>query len=70
MPEPVARLVLTVAGAYLLAGALFAIPFAWRGAGALEPVAREGTFGFRLLILPGAVTLWPLLAVRWWRASR
>ncbi len=70
MPEPVARLVLTVAGAYLLAGLLFAIPFAWRGAGALEPVAREGTLGFRLLILPGAVTLWPLLALRWWRASR
>lgn len=70
MPEPVARLVLTVAGAYLLAGVLFAIPFAWRGAGALEPVAREGTLGFRLLILPGAVTLWPLLALRWWRAAR
>lgn len=70
MTEPVARLLLTVAGIYLLAGALFAIPFAWRGAGVLEPVAREGTPGFRLLILPGALTLWPLLLVRWWRATR
>ncbi len=70
MSESVARWVLTGAGAYALVGAFFAIPFAWRGAGILEPVAREGTVGFRLLILPGAATLWPLLLYRWWRASR
>lgn len=70
MSEPVARLLLTVAGIYALAGALFAIPFAWRGAGTVEPVAREGTRGFRLLILPGAATLWPLLLYRWWKAPR
>jgi hypothetical protein len=70
MSETVARWLLTVAGAYILAGVIFAIPFAWRGAGAVEPVAREGTWGFRLLILPGSATLWPYLLYRWWRASR
>lgn len=70
MNESVAHWVLTVAGAYALVGVLFAIPFAWRGAGVLEPVAREGTLGFRLLILPGAATLWPLLLYRWWKAAR
>jgi hypothetical protein len=49
---------------------VFAIPFVWRGAGAVEPVAREGTWGFRLLILPGSATLWPYLLYRWWKANR
>lgn len=70
MSESVARLLVMVAGAYTLAGLLFAVPFAWRGAGALEAVAREATLGFRLLILPGAATLWPILLYRWWRAER
>ena len=70
MSEPVARLLLTVAGAYALAGFIFAIPFVWRGAGVLEPVARQGTWGFRLLILPGSATLWPWLLYRWVRAPR
>jgi hypothetical protein len=52
-------------GAYLLAGLLFAIPFVLRGARAIDPVAREGTCGFRLIILPGVIAFWPLLARRW-----
>ena len=29
----------------------------------------SGTWGFRLLILPGAAALWPLLLLRWLRAK-
>ncbi|MCC7134305.1 MAG: hypothetical protein SFV24_10860 [Gemmatimonadales bacterium] len=50
--------------AYLVVGACFAIWFAGRGAGRLDPAAGQGTVGFRLLILPGAALLWPLLAIR------
>jgi len=70
MSEGMARLLLAVAGAYALVGVGFAIPFVVRGAGVLEPVAREGTWGFRLLILPGSATLWPYLLYRWVRARR
>jgi uncharacterized membrane protein YfcA len=49
---------------YLLIGAGFSVPFALRWAGRLDPVAAHGTRGFRLLILPGVVLLWPLLALR------
>ena len=70
MPESVAHVVVGVAGAYALVGLAFAIAFALRGAARLEPVAREGTPGFRLLIMPGAATLWPWLLLRWWRAAR
>ncbi|MEM1206172.1 MAG: hypothetical protein AAGN66_23275 [Acidobacteriota bacterium] len=50
---------------YAAVGAVFAVAFAIRGAGRVDPVARGGTWGFRLLILPGAAALWPLLLRRW-----
>lgn len=50
---------------YLLFGVLFALVFVWRGARSIDPAADEGTWGFRLSILPGAAALWPLLAMRW-----
>ncbi len=50
--------------AYLLIGVLFSLPFAFRWVRRLDPVAEHGTPGFRLLILPGAILLWPLLAQR------
>ena len=51
-------------------GVLFAIPFVLRGAGVIDPAAKSGTRGFRLLIVPGSAALWPWLLTRWLRASR
>lgn len=65
MTLTVATWLATGLGVYALLGILFAIPFVFVGAGRIDPVAKEGTWGFRLLILPGAVALWPLLAKRW-----
>ncbi len=53
-----------LAGAYLAIGVLFALPFAYRWVGRLDPVATHGTRGFRLLIIPGATALWPILLAR------
>lgn len=55
--------------AYGALGIVFAPLFAFRGAAALDPVARDGTVGFKLMILPGAALLWPLLLVRWVRGA-
>lgn len=52
-------------GMYLALGFLFALVFVTRGVGAIDPVAREGTWGFRVLIIPGVMALWPLLIRRW-----
>jgi len=46
---------------YLVPGVLFAIVFVTKLAGKLDPGARDGTWGFRLAILPGSIVLWPLL---------
>jgi hypothetical protein len=54
---------------YAAIGAVFAVLFALRGARAVDPVAEHATLGFRLLVLPGATLLWPLLARRWWMAA-
>jgi hypothetical protein len=50
---------------YAVAGLIFAIPFVTRGVGRIDPVARSGTIGFRILIIPGTIALWPLLLSRW-----
>ena len=59
---------LTTLAAYLLLGLAFAIPFAIKGAAAIDPVARHATWGFRLFVIPGAAALWPLLLLRWIRS--
>lgn len=53
-----------LAGAYLAVGAVFAPLWAFRLVNRADPVAAHGTLGFRLLILPGALLLWPLLLGR------
>ena len=50
---------------YVLLGILFAIPFVFRGVNRIDPLAISGSRGFRLIILPGVVAFWPMLARRW-----
>ena len=64
MGEGLARLLIGASAVYLGVGLLFAVAFAARWAGRLDPAAAAGTWGFRLLILPGAMLLWPLLLYR------
>jgi hypothetical protein len=65
MYEQTARLLVVALGAYVTLGLLFAIAFVTAGVQRIDPVARGTGIGFRLLILPGVVALWPLLARRW-----
>ncbi|MFN0124289.1 MAG: hypothetical protein ACKV2V_27635 [Blastocatellia bacterium] len=48
-------------------GFLFALWFALAGVTRLDAAAAGTGAGFRLLLLPGAIALWPLLA---WRLAR
>lgn len=55
--------------AYATMGLAFALAFVTVGAGRIDPTARTGTWGFRVLIMPGAAALWPLLLARWCAAG-
>ena len=61
------ELLVLVVGIYSALGLLFAVPFVARGVKRIDPSAVEGTWGFRLLIVPGVVALWPLMLARWIR---
>ena len=69
IPYPAAEAVVIALAIHAAAGAVFAVPFALRGAGAIDPVAKGGTWGFRVLTFPGGVALWPLMLVKWLRAG-
>ncbi len=70
MAERIAIWIVGLAAAYLAAGVLFALAFLFRGLDRVDPAAHGASWGFRCLIAPGVVALWPLLARRWWSAVR
>jgi hypothetical protein len=59
-----------IVGLYLGLGLVFAVGFAFRWVNRTDAVAAHGTAGFRLLLLPGATLLWPLLLRRLLRGDR
>ncbi len=64
-----ARWIVSLVAIYLAAGLAFAVPFILRGIERVDPAARGAGWGFRCLIAPGVVALWPVLARKWLRAT-
>ena len=64
MPPEIARILILVGTIYVVAGMVFALYFVARGINRVDPAARGSGIGFRLLMLPGAAGLWPLLLRR------
>lgn len=60
-----ARLIELVGAAWIGSGLLFGLVFVFVGVQRIDPMAAGASLGFRLLILPGTVIFWPLLAARW-----
>lgn len=56
-----ALIALIATGLYLAIGLCFALVFVGVLVGRIDPATRGTGWGFRLLILPGAAALWPLL---------
>ena len=65
MTETIASWLVSVLGIYLAIGLLFSIPFILKGVGKNDPAVEGSTIGFKLIIIPGVVMLWPMLIRRW-----
>ena len=68
LPLEAARVVANAFEAYFASGLIFALLFLPRGVVRVDPRMASAPKMLRLLILPGVVVTWPLLAWRW--ASR
>ncbi len=67
--EAVAGWIVLTCYGYLAVGLPFGLWFALRGVNRVDPDAAAGSWGFRVLILPGSVALWPCLLRSWLRAQ-
>lgn len=68
MPVAWARAIEWMVLAWVGCGVAFAAVFLARGVQAIDPLAKGASWGFRLIVFPGTVLFWPLLAARWARA--
>ena len=64
MIENAFAILLSVAAVYVACGLVFAVLFLARWCKSSDPSAKDGTWGFRVLIVPGIVALWPVLLAK------
>lgn len=60
---------LGILGIYLALGFVFGVIFAFAGAKSIDASAASGSWGFKLLIIPGCSVFWPYLLKRWMERS-
>lgn len=56
-------------GLYIALGVLTAVSVLMVGFPKIDLSARDGARGFKVLVFPGLVALWPLFVARWIRGS-
>lgn len=61
-------LLLSLIALYAAVGLATALAFVSFGAGRLLAAPASFTWGARLMLIPGAVALWPYILARWLRA--
>lgn len=64
MTEPIVFILVKIAGAYLAVGLVVAVLFFTRWLKTLDPAAVGGSWGFRVLVTPGVVALWPVILMK------
>lgn len=65
MSLEIARLIVGAFEMYAMTGVVFAVLFLLAAITRLDPRVAGAPLTLRLLLLPGVVALWPLLAWRW-----
>lgn len=70
MIEQTFTMLVTVAAVYAGCGLLVAVLFLARWCKAFDPSATAGSWGFRVLIVPGIIALWPVILAKVWTVRR
>lgn len=65
MALTLATAVVYALGLYVLIGVVIGVPFVLFGVQRIDPSAAGATPGFRAIILPGVIALWPFILKRW-----
>lgn len=60
--ETIATALVGAGTAYLALGLASALVLLARGLDRLDPAAKSATWGFRLIVVPGLIALWPWIA--------
>jgi hypothetical protein len=63
------NITLMMVAVYLLCGIIFSIAFLLKGISVIDDGTIGASTGFRVIILPGVITLWPLLLRKWIKAA-
>jgi hypothetical protein len=63
--EQLVSFLLTAAGFYIVCGLAFAVAFHLSGIHEIDEDVKGSTWGFRIIITPACILLWPLLLHKW-----
>lgn len=63
-------ILLLIIAFYLLMGVIFVIPFLKKGITIVDEGARHATTGFKIIIIPGVITFWPVLLNKWIKENK
>lgn len=64
MIEHLFAVLVNVAAVYAGCGVIVAVLFLARWCQSFDPAAAEGSWGFRVLIVPGIIALWPVILAK------
>ena len=63
--ESIIQVLIYVFSGYLLIGLAFSVLFYMKGLSKIDKNAIGSTLGFKLIIFPGVLMLWPFLLTKW-----
>jgi flagellar basal body-associated protein FliL len=63
--QAVVNIILVIATVYLLCGVVFTAVFLFRGLQKMDEGTHGATVGFKIIIIPGCIVLWPVLLRKW-----
>jgi hypothetical protein len=68
--EIIAAVIVLTLLLYVICGVLFTIFFQVWGLKKIDEDVPGSTWGFRVIIIPGCIALWPVLMKKWFTSSK